>query len=97
MDGDHGEPPPAAPLHTDDMDHGDLEEYVQTEGGDDGMEYNVMDEDEEAEQDAAQRLREELKQKRLVSMHLNMSPAGRTPDTGSIDERKLAGVLCGGK
>jgi hypothetical protein len=70
MDGDHSEPPAAAPLTADDhMDHADLED-VGTEGGDDGMLYNAMDEDEEAEQDAARRLQEELKHKRLVSTHM---------------------------
>jgi hypothetical protein len=50
------------------MDHAgpDLED-VGTEGGDDGMLYNAMDEDEEAEQDAARCMQEELKHKRLVS------------------------------
>jgi hypothetical protein len=68
MDGDHVEPPAAAALHTEDIDHHHAADFedVQTEGGDDGMDYGAMDEDEEAEQDAAQRLREELKQKRLV-------------------------------
>lgn len=52
-------------------------DYLQTEveGGDDDEEYGaaagggsgMMDEDEAAEQESAQRLREELKQKRLVS------------------------------
>jgi hypothetical protein len=39
---------------------------IHTEGGDDGMEYGQMDEDEQAEQDAALRMHEDLKQKRLV-------------------------------
>lgn len=72
MDGDdRGEAPTAVALH-DHLDHmahhldQQGEEDGQTEAGDDGMEYNVMDEDEEAEQDAARRLQEELNQKRLV-------------------------------
>lgn len=57
--------PAAVALPEDDEDTG-LQEDGQTEADEADMAYDVMDEDEEAEQDAARRLQEDLKKKRMV-------------------------------